>query len=107
MGETPGMNHVPVWREGSGQRLRSVSPVAAQTAALLDAPPALLYFGLLVGATLGGNLTPVGASANIAGIGVLRRAGYPVKNRDFVRIGVPFTVAAVTAGYALLWLLWA
>lgn len=82
-------------------------PVAAQTAALLDAPPALLYFGLLVGATLGGNLTPVGASANIAGIGVLRRAGYPVKNRDFVRIGVPFTVAAVTAGYALLWLLWA
>ncbi len=26
-----------------------------------------MYFGLLVGATLGGNLTPIGASANIAG----------------------------------------
>lgn len=82
-------------------------PVAAQTAALLGVEPALLYFGLLVGATLGGNLTPVGASANIAGIGILRREGYTVKNSDFLRIGVPFTLAAVTVGYALLWLLWA
>lgn len=82
-------------------------PVAAQTAALLGAEPTLLYFGLLVGATLGGNLTPVGASANIAGIGILRREGYAVKNSDFLRIGVPFTLAAVTVGYALLWLLWA
>lgn len=82
-------------------------PVAAQVAALLGVKPTLLYFGLLVGATLGGNLTPVGASANIAGIGILRRAGYQVKNRDFLRIGVPFTVAAVTVGYALLWVIWA
>ena len=29
----------------------------------------ILYYGLIIGATLGGNLTPVGASANIASIG--------------------------------------
>ncbi|MBR5730446.1 MAG: TRAP transporter large permease subunit [Firmicutes bacterium] len=66
----------------------------------------LLYFGLLVGATLGGNLTPVGASANVTGIGQLRRAGYTVKPGDFMRYSVPFTLTAVAVGYVLLWIIW-
>ena len=36
----------------------------------------LLLFGLLIGACLGGNLTPIGASANITGLGILRKQGY-------------------------------
>lgn len=63
-----------------------------------------LYFGLLSGATLGGNCTPIGASANIAGIGILRKAGYEVKNSDFFRIGIPFTMAAVIPAYIFIWL---
>ena len=68
--------------------------------------PKLLYYGLLVGATLGGNITPVGASANIAGIGILRKEAYTVKNGDFMKYSVPFTLAAVTTGYVLLWIIW-
>ncbi len=68
--------------------------------------PKLLYYGLLCGATLGGNLTPIGASANIAGIGILRKEGYEVKATTFMKYGVPFTMAAVITGYALLWLIW-
>lgn len=82
-------------------------PVVAQVSNLLGIEPTLLYFGLLVGATLGGNMTPVGASANITGIGILRKEGYQVANKEFLRIGVPFTLAAVFSGYVLLWLLWA
>ena len=66
----------------------------------------LLYFGLLCGATLGGNLTPVGASANVVGIGILRKNGYEVKNSDFLKIGLPFTLVAVLGGYAFLYLVW-
>lgn len=69
-------------------------------------PPELFYFGLLTGATLGGNLTPIGASANIAAIGILRRNGETVQTRDFLRIGVPFTLAAVLTGYLYLWFVW-
>ena len=58
-------------------------------------------------ATLGGNITPVGASANIAAIGILRKEGYEVKNRDFLRVGLPFTLVAVLVGYAYIWLVWA
>lgn len=64
-----------------------------------------LYFGLLSGATLGGNCTPIGASANITGIGILRRAGYEVKNADFFKIGIPFTFAAIIPAYIYIWLL--
>lgn len=73
----------------------------------LGCAPYVLYFGLLTGATLGGNITPIGASANITAIGILRREGYQVKNKDFLRIGVPFTLVAVTVGYVYCWLVWA
>lgn len=81
-------------------------PVAQSIASAMGADPTILYFGLLSGATLGGNLTPVGASANIAGIGILRKEGYTVKNTDFLRIGVPFTLAAVIPAYIYFWVLY-
>ena len=66
----------------------------------------LLYFGLLSGATLGGNCTPIGASANITGTAILRKNGFEVKNRDFFRIGIPFTLAAVISSYIYLWVVY-
>jgi Na+/H+ antiporter NhaD/arsenite permease-like protein len=88
-------------------------PVVAVLAADLSAAggtaisPKLFYYGLLCGATLGGNLTPIGASANIAGIGILRREGYEVSAGTFMKFGVPFTLAAVITGYLLIWFIWA
>ena len=82
-------------------------PVISALCQDLGCAPYLLYFGLLTGATLGGNLTPIGASANIAGIGILTKAGYQVKTRDFLRIGVPFTLCAVIVGYLFCWFVWA
>lgn len=81
-------------------------PVVTGLAQTLGIEPTLLYFGLLSGATLGGNCTPIGASANIAGIGILRKAGHEVKNKDFLRIGIPFTMAAVIPAYIYFWLLY-
>lgn len=81
-------------------------PVVQGIAALMGAEPHVFYFGLLTGATLGGNLTPIGASANITAIGILRKNGETVSTRDFLRIGVPFTLAAVITGYVYIWLVW-
>jgi Na+/H+ antiporter NhaD/arsenite permease-like protein len=79
----------------------------AQTISIsLGIGPTLLYFGLLIGATLGGNITPIGASANITGLGILRRDGYEVSAGQFMKISVPYTLAAVTSGYLLVWLIW-
>ena len=81
-------------------------PVVSGIASIMGCSPYVLYFGLLTGATLGGNLTPIGASANIATIGILNKQGYKVKNSDFLKIGIPFTLAAVTAGYLFIWFVW-
>lgn len=81
-------------------------PVIAGLAAPLGVDPTVLYFGLLSGATLGGNCTPIGASANITGIGILRKNGYEVKNSDFFKIGIPFTLAAIVPAYIYIWLVY-
>ena len=82
-------------------------PLLAGVASAMNVEPHFLYFGLLVGATLGGNLTPIGASANIAGVGMLRKEGYEVSFGDFMKIGIPFTLTAVISGYLFVWLVWA
>lgn len=81
-------------------------PVIVGMAVQLGVDPTPLYFGLLSGATLGGNITPIGASANITGIGILRKEGYEVKNTDFFKVGIPFTLAAVIPAYIYLWVLY-
>ena len=82
-------------------------PVVTSISASLGVDPTVLYFGLLAGATLGGNITPVGASANIAAGGILRREGYEVSTKEFMSIGIPFTLCAVVTGYVLIWLIYA
>jgi len=85
-------------------------PVIQSLAAMMNggagADPNVFYFGLLIGATLGGNLTPVGASANITAIGILRKNGEKVTTKDFLRIGIPFTLSAVICGYVFMWIFW-
>ena len=81
-------------------------PVLAAVTSTLGIQPYLLYFGLLTGATLGGNITPIGASANIAAVGLLKKEGHKVSFGDFMRIGVPYTFTAVMMGYLYLWIFW-
>ena len=81
-------------------------PVLTAVTAPLGIEPHLLYFGLLSGATLGGNITPIGASANIAAVGLLRKEGYQVSFGEFMRIGIPYTFAAVLTGYLYFWFIW-
>lgn len=81
-------------------------PVITGITNALGIEPYLLYFGLLSGATLGGNMTPIGASANIAATGLLKKEGYSVSFKEFAKIGVPFTLTAVTVGYLFLWFVW-
>ena len=81
-------------------------PVLSGIAARTGIEPCLLFFGLMTGATLGGNITPIGASANITGVGILRKEGHEVSFGQFARIGIPFTFVAVMGGYLMIWAIW-
>lgn len=86
--------------------IATMLPVVQVISQQMGMDPNLFYFGLLVGATLGGNLTPIGASANIAGLGILRKEGHEVSAGTFMKMSVPFTLVAVTTGYLLVWFIW-
>ena len=81
-------------------------PVVQRVSNSLHTPVPLLLFGLLVGACLGGNLTPIGASANVVTLGMLKRHGHAVSFRTFMGISVPFTVVTVLAACAFVWACW-
>ena len=65
-----------------------------------------LTFGLLIGSCLGGNISPVGAAANIVSVSILRKNGYKVSFWEFVRVGLPVTLVATAAGAAFIWFVW-
>jgi len=81
-------------------------PVARLVATSCGVSPYLMMYGLSLGTTLGGNITPFGAAANVVAVSLLRREGYDVTFKEFARIGLPFTVTAVLAGSLLNWVLW-
>ena len=86
--------------------LAAMLPVAVSMSDKLHLNPSLFLFGLLIGASLGGNITPFGASANIVACGLLKKEGYEVKFKDFAKIGLPFTLVAVAAAYLFVWFVW-
>jgi Na+/H+ antiporter NhaD/arsenite permease-like protein len=86
--------------------LLAMIPVAQKVADQIHTPVPLLMFGLLIGACLGGNLTPIGASANVVTLGILKKRGFTVGFGNFMRIGIPFTAAAVLAACAFVWWIW-
>lgn len=78
-------------------------PVVYKVSQILNVNPALFYFGLLIGASVGGNITPIGASTNIVAIGIAKKHGYRTRFMDFVRIGLPFTLVSVAASTAFVY----
>jgi Na+/H+ antiporter NhaD/arsenite permease-like protein len=70
-------------------------------------PVYLLLFGTIIGTTVGGNITPIGASANIVAVGLLKKQGHEIDFVSFAKVGLPFTIFAVAAGALFIWIFWA
>jgi Na+/H+ antiporter NhaD/arsenite permease-like protein len=66
----------------------------------------VLAFGLLIGACLGSNCTPIGASVNVVAMGIAKKNGYTVSFGEFMKMGIPFTIAGTLAGSLFIWWIW-
>jgi Na+/H+ antiporter NhaD/arsenite permease-like protein len=67
----------------------------------LEAQP--LWWALALGACLGGNLTIVGASANVVVSNLSRKAGHPIAFRQYLRYGAVTVVMSTAIATAYLW----
>lgn len=74
-------------------------PVISTLATTININPYLLYYTLIIASTLGGNFTPIGASANIAALGILKKNGYEVKLKEYLKYSIPITLSASLVGF--------
>lgn len=83
----------------------TMTPIVAELgAAIPDQPhPDVLWWALALGADFGGNLTAVGASANVVMLGLARRAGSPISFWEFTRKGIVVTTVSVALAALYLW----
>ena len=81
-------------------------PVAADLALNLGIHKELYMLALLIGSRLGGNLTPFGASANVVAMGILKKEGYPISFKGWLKIGAPFTFVTTLSAALFLWFVW-
>jgi Na+/H+ antiporter NhaD/arsenite permease-like protein len=65
--------------------------------------PQVLWWALVLGTDLGGNLTAVGASANVVILGIARRADSPISFSEFTRKGAIVTVISIGISAVYLW----
>ena len=79
--------------------------VQSLTAAIADPVQSeALWWSLALGADFGGNLTAIGASANVVVLGIARRADYPISFWEFTRKGAVVTVLTIAIAAPYVWL---
>ncbi|BBX97324.1 ArsB/NhaD family transporter [Mycobacterium lacus] len=84
----------------------TMSPIVTELVAVMPGhvDPDTLWWALALGADLGGNLTAVGASANVVMLGIARRAGAPISFWEFTRKGLVVTAISLALTAVYLWL---
>jgi Na+/H+ antiporter NhaD/arsenite permease-like protein len=84
----------------------TMAPIIAELAPSMvgHVNPNVLWWALALGTGFGGNLTAVGASANVVMLGIARRADNPISFWDFTRNGAVVTAISFGLTAAYLWL---
>jgi Na+/H+ antiporter NhaD/arsenite permease-like protein len=81
-------------------------PTCSYLAQAVGMNPFVLYYGMLIGTGIGGNITPVGATANVLACGMLEKRGYKIRFGEYLKLSLPFSVAAVAASQIVLMIVW-
>ncbi len=81
-------------------------PIAKYIAVGLNVDPVVIAWALLVGATLGGSITYIGASANLVAVKLLEKKGYKVTFSEFIRKSIPFNMTNIVLGWLLYTIFW-
>lgn len=84
----------------------TMSPVVADLTANIANPvhSQALWWSLATGADFGGNLTAVGASANVVMLGIAAREGHPISFWEFTRKGAIVTALTIAVAAPYIWL---
>lgn len=79
-------------------------PIIKALAVSQGADLSVLAWSLSMGTDIGGSATPIGASANVVGISVAAKEGYPVGWGRYCKAMVPATLIVLTISMTAIWL---
>ncbi len=84
----------------------TMTPIVAELVASMpgEAHQGALWWALALGADFGGNLTAIGASANVVMLGIARRSDSPISFWEFTRKGIVVTAMSISLAALYLWL---
>jgi len=82
----------------------TMTPIVHELAATMPDYAGALWWALALGADFGGNLTAVGASANVVMLGIARRSDSPISFWEFTRKGAIVTVMSIALAALYMWL---
>lgn len=77
-------------------------PIVHMMLATQPVPHNILWWALSLGACLGGNLTLIGASANIVSVGLLKKRGYKITFWEYTRRAAPGTILSLVISSVVL-----
>jgi Na+/H+ antiporter NhaD/arsenite permease-like protein len=81
-------------------------PVCEHLSSVVGTGPLPLLYGMVVGTGIGGNILPVGATANVIACGMLEKKGHKIRLREYLRLSVLPTLVAVGTVHLLLQIVW-
>jgi Na+/H+ antiporter NhaD/arsenite permease-like protein len=81
-------------------------PVCQNLAAFFGIEAWPFLYGMLIGTGIGGNITPVGATANVFAYGILEKHGRKVQLGRYLKLSIPFSLTAVLVAHLLLQVIW-
>jgi len=95
-----------MWLSGIASSIVDNIPLSSSLAPIVkdmvvDEGSRLLWWGLVIGANLGGNMTPIGSPSNVITIGISEQEGYPISFTMFLRLGLSLTILyfIISMGY--------
>ncbi len=82
-----------------------VFPPGSDLKSIIQHPAIMpVWWSLALGTCLGGNATPIGASANIVTLGLAEKAGYAVSYKKYLMYGIPLTMEMIVLSTVYIWL---
>ena len=86
-----------MWLSGFASSLVDNIPLSSSLTPIMkdivmDKGWTILWWGLVIGVNLGGNITPLGSPSTIIALGVSEQEGYPIPFRKVLKIGMGLSI---------------
>ncbi len=83
----------------------TILPSGLDLKSLLQHPTLMpVWWSLALGTCLGGNATPIGASANVVTLGLAEKVGYHISFKKYLAYAIPLTLEMIALSTVYIWL---